>query len=58
MTKSAKGNIEQPGKMVKQKSGLNRVILRQGWGLFKEMLQYKQGWQGGEVVFVDAKHTS
>ena len=32
MTKSAKGNCEEPGKMVKQKSGLNRVILEQGWG--------------------------
>ena len=58
MTKSAKGSIEQPGKMVKQKSGLNRVILNQGWGLFKEMLSYKQYWQGGEVVFIDPKHTS
>ena len=58
MTKAAKGSIEQPGKRVKQKSGLNRVILNQGWGLFREMLKYKQYWQGGEVIFVDPKHTS
>jgi putative transposase len=58
MTKSATGNAEQPGKMVKQKSGLNRVILNQGWGLFKQMLVYKQEWQGGEVLFVDPKDTS
>ena len=44
--------------MVKQKSGLNRVILNQGWGMFKEMLKYKQDWLGGQVVFVDPKHTS
>jgi putative transposase len=31
MMKSAKGDAEQHGKMVKQKSGLNRVILNQGW---------------------------
>jgi putative transposase len=58
MTKSSKGNSEQHGKMVKQKSGLNRVILNQGWGMFKERLKYKQGWRGGEVIFVDPKYTS
>jgi putative transposase len=58
MTKSSKGNSEQHGKMVKQKSGLNRVILNQGWGMFKEFLKYKQTWRGGEVVFVDPKYTS
>lgn len=58
MTKSSKGNSELHGKMVKQKSGLNRVILNQGWGLFKEMLNYKQAWRNGQVVFVDPKGTS
>ena len=58
MTKSSKGSFEKHGKMVKQKSGLNRVILNQGWGMFKELLKYKQAWRGGEVFFVDPKHTS
>jgi putative transposase len=58
MTKSSKGNSEQHRKMVKQKAGLNRVILKQGWGLFKTMLQYKQVWRSGDVVFVDPKYTS
>ena len=58
MTKSSKGNTEVHGKMVKQKSGLNRVILNQGWGMFKDMLKYKQGWRGGDVLFVDPKYTS
>ena len=58
MTKSSKGNSDVHGKMVKQKSGLNRVILNQGWGMFREMLKYKQLWLGGEVLFVDPKHTS
>ena len=31
MTKSAKGTLENPGKNVKQKSGLNRAILRTGF---------------------------
>ncbi|HHP7230488.1 MAG TPA: transposase [Xenococcaceae cyanobacterium] len=30
MSKSAKGTVENPGKNVKQKSGLNRAILDQG----------------------------
>ena len=34
MTASAKGTAEEPGTHVKQKSGLNRAILDQGWGLF------------------------
>ena len=58
MTKNSKGNAEESGKMVAQKSGLNRVILNQGWGMFKEMLKYKQFWRGGEVIFVDPKGTS
>ncbi|MFD4259859.1 RNA-guided endonuclease InsQ/TnpB family protein [Streptomyces sp. NPDC058534] len=35
MTASAKGTVEQPGKQVRQKAGLNRVILAQGWGLLR-----------------------
>ena len=58
MTKSAKGDCQNPGKQVKQKSGLNRAILDQGWGLFNTYLEYKQQWLGGEVVYVDPKHTS
>ncbi len=58
MTKSAKGDMENPGRMVKQKSGLNRVILDQGWGMFKAFLEYKQLWSGGQVLFVDPKYTS
>ena len=58
MTKSAKGDLDELGKMVKQKSGLNRVILEQGWGMFRTFLEYKQHWLGGQVMYVDPKHTS
>jgi len=58
MTKSAKGDVDNHGSMVKQKSGLNRVILDQGWGMFKTFLEYKQLWSGGQVLFVDPKYTS
>ena len=58
MTKSAKGTVETPGKMVKQKAGLNRVITQQSWGMFFEMLQYKLARNGGELLKVDPRFTS
>lgn len=58
MTKSAKGNAEQPGRKVSQKAGLNRVILEQGWGKFKTLLEYKQQWAGGQVIYVHPAYTS
>ncbi|WP_019896116.1 RNA-guided endonuclease InsQ/TnpB family protein [Hydrogenovibrio halophilus] len=58
MSKSAKGNIDKPGKNVKAKSGLNKSILDQGWGMFIQMLEYKQNWLGGDVLRVDPRHTS
>ncbi|MDR1530195.1 MAG: transposase [Burkholderiales bacterium] len=58
MSKSAKGNSECHGKMVKQKSGLNRSILDQSWFEFRRQLDYKLLWHGGHLVGVDPKNTS
>lgn len=58
MSKSAKGNSEQPGKKVRQKSGLNRSILDQGWGEFRRQLEYKATWHGGMLLAVPAHNTS
>ena len=58
MSKSAKGTMEDPGKSVAAKSGLNRSILDQGWHTFKNLLQYKFDWSGGELIVVDPKYTS
>lgn len=58
MSRSAKGNSEQHGKMVKQKSGLNRSILDQGWFEFRRQLEYKSAWNGGFVVAVPPQYTS
>ena len=58
MTKSAKGTVENPGRNVKQKSGLNKAILDQGWGMFKQMLEYKMKWKGGIVVYVPPQYSS
>ena len=41
MTKSAKGDVESLGRMVKQKSGLNRVLLDSGLGLLRSQIEYK-----------------
>jgi len=42
MSKNSKGNEINHGKMVKQKSGLNRTILNASFYQFVAMLQYKQ----------------
>jgi len=58
MTKSAKGTKEEPGKNVKQKSGLNRSILERGWGMFETMLEYKLKERGGKLILVPPHYTS
>lgn len=58
MTASASGTVEKPGKNVAAKSGLNRSILDQGWGMFENMFKYKLPERGGELQFVDPPYTS
>jgi putative transposase len=58
MSQSAKGNRERHGNRVKQKSGLNRAILDQGWGEFRRQLEYKVQWNGGILLAVPPQHTS
>ena len=41
MTRSARGTRDDPGRNVAQKAGLNRGILRSGWGLLVRRLQEK-----------------
>lgn len=55
MTRSARGTVEKPGKNVRQKSGLNRSILEQSWGLFVARLEQKAR---GRVEKVPAAYTS
>jgi putative transposase len=58
MSKSSKGTSEKHGKMVKQKSGLNRAILDQGWGEFRRQLDYKMAWNGGILLAVPPHNSS
>jgi transposase len=41
MTRSARGTAEVPGRNIRQKAGLNRGILRSGWGLLVHRLEDK-----------------
>ena len=54
MTKSASGTLENPGKNVSQKRGLNRAILDVGWHQIEAMLSYK----ANRLVKVDPRFTS
>ena len=58
MSRSASGTLENKGRNVKAKSGLNKSILDQGWGMALDMLEYKQQWQGGLLVKVNPRYTS
>jgi len=55
MTKSAKGTVEKPGVNVRQKAGLNRGILSNGWGL---LLQRTIDKAPGRVELVNPAYTS
>jgi putative transposase len=53
-----KNGRENPGKNIRQKSGLNRVILDAAWGEFRRQVEYKVDWANGIVVAVDPRNTS
>ncbi len=57
MTRSARGTRETPGRNVRQKAGLNRSLLSQGWGTFLSLLEYKLSRNGGRLVRVDPRNT-
>jgi transposase len=55
MTKSARGTVASPGRNVRQKAGLNRSILGNGWGLLVQRLERKAH---GRVEKIPAAYTS
>ncbi len=54
MTRSARGTVEEPGRHVRAKAGLNRVVLDTGWAALRSMLEYK----AGRTVAVNPRNTS
>ncbi len=55
MTSSAKGTVDEPGRGVRQKAGLNRGILANGWGQLVVRLEHKAP---SRVVKVNPAYTS
>jgi IS605 OrfB family transposase len=55
MTRSAKGTFRNPGRNVRGKAGLNREILRSGWGLLVRRLEEKAP---GRVEKINPSYTS
>ena len=58
MMRSAKGTVEEPGRNVAQKTGLNRSMSEQAWSTFFFMLEYKAERAGTRFEKVDPKYTS
>ena len=58
MSKSASGTMENKGRHVKAKSGLNKSILDQGFSMMVDMIEYKQQWRGGLLIKINPRYTS
>lgn len=54
MGRSAKGTVENPGKNVRQKAGLNQEMRNTGWGALRRMIEYK----AAQVEAVPPMYTS
>jgi putative transposase len=50
MTRSARGTVDQPGRNVAAKAGLNRSILDAGWGQFLAILADKAACAGRQLI--------
>jgi transposase len=58
MVRSAKGTVETHGANVAAKSGLNRAIIAQCWGMWLQRLKEKAATCGVLIVEVSARNTS
>ena len=58
MTASARGTVEDPGKQVRAKAGLNRAILDKGWHRFELALRNAARRTGTSIVLVNPAYTS
>jgi putative transposase len=58
MTRSAAGTLDEPGRNVAAKSGLNRAMLDAGLGQLATLIGEKAAWAARTVIGVDAKYTS
>ena len=58
MTRSARGSVECPGRNVRAKAGLNRVVLDSGFGLLRQMIVAKAEEAARTVAEVAARFSS
>jgi putative transposase len=58
MMASAKGVLENPGKSVAQKRGLNRHLADQGLRQLRQYVEYKLLWSGGTFESINPAYTS
>ena len=58
MTVSAKGTTAEPGRRVRQKTGLNRAILDKGWHRLELALVNAARYTGTQIVKVNPAYTS
>ncbi|MFJ8444370.1 RNA-guided endonuclease InsQ/TnpB family protein [Kitasatospora griseola] len=58
MSASARGTVEQPGRRVRQKAGLNRAVLDAAPGELRRQLTYKTSWYGSALAVLDRWHPS
>ncbi|WP_431681165.1 RNA-guided endonuclease InsQ/TnpB family protein [Kitasatospora sp. KL5] len=58
MTTSAAGTIEQPGRNVRAKAGLNRAVLDKGWHMLELALRNAARITGTTIVLVNPAYTS
>ena len=58
MTRSAKGTLEDPGRNVAAKAGLNRALLDAGFGTIAKLIAEKAERAGRTLAYVDPKYSS
>ena len=58
LTRSARGTMDEPGRNVAQKAGLNRAMLDVAPGRLATMLGYKTARRGGLLIRVPAAYSS
>lgn len=58
MSRSAAGTVDNPGRNVAAKSGLNRSIGDASWGRLRTLIAYKAARDGSTLVTVDPRYTS
>ncbi|WP_369780659.1 RNA-guided endonuclease InsQ/TnpB family protein [Streptomyces sp. R33] len=58
MTSSAKGTVDNPGRNVRAKAGLNRAILDASFGELNRQIEYKARWHGVTIARVPTRFAS